>query len=141
VATSSSRAFIPAVPKRCAASAIAALSPESTTWLGALWLAITTESPHSPSNRLTCSAGAVTAHIAPSLLAAAWAISAPRARAISSATSSLITPAAHRALTSPKLWPPTETGAIPSERTTDNRLRLCAPMPGCAHSVLVSSAA
>ena len=72
---------------------------------------------------------------------AASAISAPRLRAIRSATSSLKTPAACSAMTSPKLCPPTATGAMPRARIMESRLKLWAPMPGCAHSVVVNSAA
>ena len=38
---------MPAALNRCRASSIAAFSPDNTNWSGALWLAITTESPHS----------------------------------------------------------------------------------------------
>ena len=132
---------MPAALNRWAASVMEATSPESATWSGALWLATTTESPQSAISLRTSSTAADTAHIAPSVLAAACAINTPRARAIRRASSSLKTPAAHKALTSPKLCPPTATGVMPRARITASRLKLCAPMPGCAHSVFVRSAA
>ncbi len=124
-----------AVFMRASAASTPSTVPEITTWVGALWLATTTSlRPRDSSWASTSSIVAETAHIAPGNLLAS-AISSPRRRATRSISASLNTPAACRAVISPKLWPATASGFRPSLRMSASSERLAKPMAGCAHSV------
>ena len=116
---------------------MASSAPESTTCFGWLWLATTTASPNSASTARTSPMERPTAVIAPGV-ADASRINSPRCRATATRAASSITPAAHSAVISPKLCPPTCSAFTPTARSTRKSARLATPMAGWAHSVAVS---
>ena len=116
---------------------MAAVGPLTTTCVGALWLAITTPGTSAAS---TCAIVADTAIMPPGTAAAA-AISSPRSRAAARNDASSNTPAAHSAVSSPKLCPATASAFTPNARISASSDRLVQPIPGWAHSVRVRRAA
>ena len=140
VATPSRLKRIFASPSFTSAASMASVGPLSTICFGPLWFASTRPGiAHASTFARTSSAGAETAVIAPGFAATA-AIRSPRSRATRIASSSLSTPAAWSAITSPKLCPPTDAGVTPSRSISRSSERLATPMAGCAHCVSVSRA-
>ncbi len=92
-----------------------AVAPPTTIWSGALRLQTTTPST-AASSSATRSSGADTAAMAPAskFSSAGGDIALPRARASVKNASSPKEPAAHRAVSSPKLWPRNPSAAKPS---------------------------
>ncbi len=92
-----------------------AVAPPTTIWSGALRLQTTTPS-RAASSSATRSSGAETAAIAPASKpsSAGGAIALPRARARAKNASLSREPAAHRAVSSPKLWPRNPSAVKPS---------------------------
>ena len=124
-------------PSHCSSCSMPSRLPENTSWMGVLRLAATTSKLQA---RICCSRSMgpfMTAVIAPGL-DAEFAINSPRLRATRSRSSEDRLPAAASAVNSPKLWPATATGWMPSCRSKAIWASCTAPIAGCAHRVWVS---
>ncbi len=137
VATGSLRARTPRSRRAASKAEMASVEPERTTCFGPLWLATVTSAPISATRARTASTGLLTTVIAPGI-SDAWAISSPRRRATETTSVAESVWAACRAVTSPRLWPATIEGVIPSVRSSSRVATLVHTMAGWAHSVAVS---
>ncbi len=138
VATGSMRAFRPSASHSSLAFSTMSCAPDRTTWSGPLSLASTRPWPIFFNTGAIVSESVWTANMAPLVLPAALAMSAPRSAATVRAVSESITPARCRAMISPKLWPAAMSACKPSCDRRPNCDKATAAMAGWACCISVS---